>query len=107
MRCTDRKDERTDVATRSHGTSANPSGETWRGAHPLVWISVIGFLIAFVWEMLQLPFYEAGGLTPAQMEMIDAISSSDDEDDAVRVALPQPEEMGRDGRLPELQFAAL
>ena len=44
MRCTDRKDERTDVATRSHGTSANPSGETWRGAHPLVWISVIGFL---------------------------------------------------------------
>ena len=23
-------------------------------------------LIAFVWEMLQLPFYEAGGLTPAQ-----------------------------------------
>ena len=27
---------------------------------------MIGFLIAFVWEMLQLPFYEAGGLTPAQ-----------------------------------------
>lgn len=38
----------------------------WRGAHPALWIAIFGILIAFAWEMLQLPFYQSGGLSPAE-----------------------------------------
>lgn len=38
----------------------------WQGAHPALWIAIFGALIAFVWEMLQLPFYDTGELSPAE-----------------------------------------
>lgn len=38
----------------------------WRGAHPALWIALFGIFIAFAWEMLQLPFYQSGGLSPAE-----------------------------------------
>lgn len=38
----------------------------WRGAHPALWIALFGILIAFAWEMLQLPFYQSAGLSPAE-----------------------------------------
>ena len=38
----------------------------WRGAHPVLWIGIFGGLIAFVWEMFQLPFYSTGELGPVE-----------------------------------------
>lgn len=38
----------------------------WRGVHPAVWIAIFGIFIAFAWEMLQLPFYQSAGLSPAE-----------------------------------------
>jgi hypothetical protein len=39
----------------------------WRGAHPALWVAIFGALIAFAWEMLQLPFYGTGELSPAEV----------------------------------------
>ena len=33
------------------------------GSHPEVWLAVQGFLVAFLWEMLQMPFYVMDGMT--------------------------------------------
>lgn len=33
------------------------------GSHPEVWLAVQGFLVAFLWEMLQMPFYLMDGMT--------------------------------------------
>lgn len=38
----------------------------WHDAHPALWVAIFGALIAFAWEMLQLPFYETGSLGPAE-----------------------------------------
>ena len=38
----------------------------WRGAHPTLWIAIFGGLIAFAWEMFQLPFYSTDGLGPVE-----------------------------------------
>ena len=38
----------------------------WRGAHPALWIAIFGGLIAFAWEMFQLPFYSTDGLGPVE-----------------------------------------
>lgn len=46
--------------------TTNREGWVWEGAHPALWITLFGALIAFAWEMLQMPFYEADGLTPSQ-----------------------------------------
>lgn len=34
---------------------------------PETWIAINGFLLAFLWEMLQMPFYEMGGLSTWQV----------------------------------------
>jgi len=41
------------------------SGENGEQAesHPEVWLAVQGFLVAFLWEMLQMPFYVMDGMT--------------------------------------------
>ncbi|WP_299309621.1 hypothetical protein [uncultured Croceicoccus sp.] len=46
-------------------STRDPQRMTWRGAHPALWLAIFGVLIAFAWEMLQLPFYETGDLNPA------------------------------------------
>lgn len=33
------------------------------GSHPEVWLAVQSFLVAFLWEMLQMPFYVMDGMT--------------------------------------------
>ena len=33
------------------------------GSHPEVWLAVQGFLVAFLWEMLQMAFYVMDGMT--------------------------------------------
>ena len=33
---------------------------------PEAWIAINGFLLAFLWEMLQMPFYQMGGLSTSQ-----------------------------------------
>ena len=38
----------------------------WRGAHPALWIAIFGGLIAFAWEMFQLPLYSTDGLGPVE-----------------------------------------
>lgn len=35
-----------------------------RRASPYLWLAVQGFLVAFVWEMFQMPFYEMDAETP-------------------------------------------
>lgn len=32
-------------------------------SNPEVWLAVQGFLVAFLWEMLQMPFYKMDGMT--------------------------------------------
>lgn len=39
----------------------------WRGAHAAIWLAFFGSIIAFVWEMLQLPFYDTGDLSPPEV----------------------------------------
>lgn len=46
--------------------STAKTDKTWQGAHPALWISIFGALISFAWEMLQLPFYGTGELSPAE-----------------------------------------
>ncbi|WP_239807226.1 hypothetical protein [Croceicoccus hydrothermalis] len=43
------------------------SEAVWRGAHPALWIAIFVGLIAFAWEMFQLPFYSTGELGPAEV----------------------------------------
>ena len=50
----------------SHDTSIRQDQRVWRGAHPALWITIFGALIASAWEMFQLPFYGTGELTPAE-----------------------------------------
>lgn len=62
---------RNDVTGTSDGKTEPPGQppgfeREWRGAHPALWIAIFGILIAFAWEMLQLPFYQSGGLSPAE-----------------------------------------
>ncbi len=50
----------------SLNTSFRQDPRVWRGAHPALWITIFGALIAFAWEMFQLPFYGTGELTAAE-----------------------------------------
>jgi hypothetical protein len=50
----------------------------WHGAHPALWIAIFGALIAFAWEMLQLPFYGADELSPAEAAYRCALASLGD-----------------------------
>ena len=50
-----------------HQTSYGEGRRIWRGAHPVLWVAIFGALIAFAWEMLQLPFYGTGELSPAEV----------------------------------------
>lgn len=51
---------------RSDRSQFEEEAPIWRGAHPALWIALFGALIAFAWEMFQLPFYETGELAPAE-----------------------------------------
>ena len=50
-----------------HQTTYGEGRRIWRGAHPVLWVAIFGALIAFAWEMLQLPFYGTGELSPAEV----------------------------------------
>lgn len=45
---------------------------------PETWLAVHGFLVAFLWEMLQMPFYEMGALTAWQVTTRCALASFGD-----------------------------
>ena len=45
---------------------------------PEVWLAVHGFLIAFLWEMLQMPFYAMGHLSPSEATINCSIASLGD-----------------------------
>ena len=42
---------------------------------PIIWIVIFGFLTAFVWEALQMPFYAMDHLSHRQMTMTCAVAS--------------------------------
>ena len=42
---------------------------------PIIWIVIFGFLTAFVWEALQMPFYAMDHLSHRQMTMPCALAS--------------------------------
>ncbi|MCB5423675.1 hypothetical protein H0274_00270 [Altererythrobacter sp. CC-YST694] len=56
------------------------SGENGEQAesHPEVWLAVQGFLVAFLWEMLQMPFYVMDGMTARAVTKSCALASLGD-----------------------------
>ena len=45
---------------------------------PETWLAIHGYLIAFAWEMLQMPFYDMGGLSPWQVTVNCSLASFGD-----------------------------
>lgn len=51
---------------------------TWRGNHPAFRLALVGILIAFAWELLQMPFYRTEGLALFQRVLRCGIASLGD-----------------------------
>ena len=51
---------------------------TVRYDRPETWLAIHGFLVAFVWEMFQMPFFEMGDLSVRQVTMNCALASFGD-----------------------------
>lgn len=47
-------------------------------SHPEVWLALQGFLVAFLWEMLQMPFYVMDGMTAWEVTKSCAFASLGD-----------------------------
>lgn len=50
----------------------------WRGAHPALWLALFGILIAFAWEILQMPFYRTDDMAIYPVVIRCALASAGD-----------------------------